>query len=74
MMTINRIRIVLAEQNRTNRWLAEKLGKSEITVSRWVQNKHQPSLDNLLEMAKVLNVSPKDLINDIDYSTNSLKK
>lgn len=74
MMTINRIRIVLAEQNRTNRWLAEKLGKSEITVSRWVQNKHQPSLDNLLEMAKVLNVSPKDLINDIDNSTNSLKK
>lgn len=73
-MTINRIRIVLAEQNRTNRWLAEKLGKSEITVSRWVQNKHQPSLDNLLEMAKVLNVSPKDLINDIDNSTNSLKK
>ena len=71
MMTINRIRIVLAEQNRTNRWLAEKLGKSEITVSRWVQNKHQPSLDNLLEMAKVLNVSPKDLINDIDNSTNS---
>ena len=45
---INRIRIALAEQNRTNRWLAEHIGKSEITVSRWMQNKAQPSLEQLL--------------------------
>lgn len=54
--SINRIRVALAEH----------IGKSEITVSRWVQNKAQPSLEQLLHVAKVLSVSPKDLINDIN--------
>ena len=62
---INRIKIALAERNKTNRWLAEKTGKSDITISRWVQNKTQPSLEQLDEIAKVLEISPKDLINDI---------
>ena len=62
---INRIKIALAEQNKTNRWLAEKTGKSDITISRWVQNKTQPSLEQYLEIAKALEISPKDLINDI---------
>lgn len=61
----NRIKIVLAEKNVTNKWLAETLNKSEITVSRWSQNKSQPSLEQLREIAKVLEVSPKDLINDL---------
>ena len=61
----NRIKIALAEQNKTNRWLAEKTGKSDITISRWVQNKTQPSLEQLVEIAKALEISPKDLINDI---------
>ena len=62
---INRIKIALPEQNKTNRWLAEKTGKSDITISRWVQNKTQPSLEQLVEIAKALEISPKDLINDI---------
>ena len=62
---INRIKIALAERNKTNRWLAEKTGKSDITISRWVQNKTQPSLEQLVEIAKFLEISPKDLINDI---------
>ena len=62
---INRIKIALAEQNKTNRWLAEKTGKSDITISRWVQNKTQPSLEQLVAIAKALEISPKDLINDI---------
>ena len=62
---INRIKIALAEQNKTNRWLAEKTGKSDITISRWVQNKTQPSLEQLVEIAKALEISNKDLINDI---------
>ena len=62
---INRIKVVLAEHNKTNRWLAECIGKSEITISRWVQNKSQPSLEQLMQIAKLLSVSPKDLINDI---------
>ncbi len=66
VQSINRIRIVLAEQNKTNRWLAEQIGKSEITISRWVQNKTQPSLEQLLQIAKILCISPKDLINERD--------
>ena len=62
---INRIKIALAEQNKTNRCLEEKTGKSDITISRWVQNKTQPSLEQLVEIAKALEISPKDLINDI---------
>ena len=67
--SINRIRVVLAEQNKTNRWLAEQMGKSEVTISRWVQNKIQPSLEQLLQVAKLLSISPKDLINDINNSS-----
>lgn len=63
--SINRIRIALAERNKTNRWLAEQMGKSEITISRWVQNKTQPSLEQLLQVAQILSVSPKDLINEV---------
>ena len=62
---INRIKIALAERNKTNRWLAEKTGKSDITISRCVQNKTQPSLEQLVDIAKVLEISPKDLINDL---------
>lgn len=63
---INQIRVVLAEQNKKNRWLAEQIGKSEITINRWVQNKSQPSLEQLLQVAKLLSISPKNLINDIN--------
>ena len=64
--SINRIRDALAERNKTNRWLAEQMGKSEITISRWVQNKTQPSLEQLLQVAQILSVSPKDLINEVE--------
>ena len=63
--SINRIKVALAEQNKTNRWLAEQMGKSEITISRWAQNKSQPSLEQLFQIASLLSVSPKDLINEI---------
>lgn len=63
--SINRIKVALAEQNKTNRWLAEQMGKSEITISRWAQNKSQSSLEQLLQIASLLSVSPKDLINEI---------
>lgn len=60
---INRIKDVLQSQKRTNRWLAEKTGKTEITVSRWVQNLMQPSLEQLTAIADALNVDIKDLLN-----------
>ena len=65
MQLVNRLKIVLAEKNITNKWLAGQLNKSVITISRWSQNKSQPSLEQLREIAKVLNLCPKDLINDL---------
>lgn len=61
---INRLKVVLAEKNRTNRWLAKQLGKSEITVCRWAQNKVQPSLDQLVGISKILDIDVKVLINN----------
>ena len=61
--TLNRIRVVLAEQEKTNRWLAEKLGKTEHTISRWCHNKSQPSVAQLNEIANVLNVDVRTLMN-----------
>lgn len=59
---INRIKVVLVEQNRTGKWLAEQLGKNEATVSRWCSNSSQPSLEMLVKIASILNVNPRELI------------
>ncbi len=60
---INRLKIVLVEQNRTGKWLAEQLGKNEATISRWCSNSAQPSLEMLIRIASILNVDPRKLIN-----------
>lgn len=60
---INRLKIVLAEQNRKGKWLAEQLGKNEATVSRWCSNTAQPSLEMLVKIASILKVDPRSLIN-----------
>lgn len=62
MKEINRLKVVLVEQKRTGKWLAEALGKNEATISRWCTNETQPSLDTLTEIASVLNVDVKDLL------------
>lgn len=59
---LNRLKAALAEQGRTNRWLSEKLGKSENTVSRWCANKVQPSITQLNEIATILDVDVRTLI------------
>ena len=59
---INRLRVVLAEQKRTNKWLAEELGKDPASVSKWCTNASQPSLETLVEIARSLNVDVKDLL------------
>lgn len=58
----NRIRVVLADKQITNRWLAEKMGVTEMTVSRWKTNKIQPSISQFLEIASLLQVDIKDLL------------
>ncbi|AIJ35959.1 helix-turn-helix transcriptional regulator [Porphyromonas gingivalis] len=62
MATINRIKAVLAEKQLTSKWLAEQLGKSENTISKWCSNKVQPSLENLVGIAKILDVDVRELI------------
>ena len=60
----NRIRVILAECCLTNRWLAEQMGVTEITVSRWTTNKVQPSMTQFVIISKLLGVELKDLIED----------
>lgn len=62
MRKINRLKIVLVEQNKTGKWLAETLGKNEATVSRWCTNEAQPSLDTLIKIANALKIDVKDLL------------
>ena len=64
--TINRIKVVLAEKNKTNKWLAEQLGKDQAIVSKWVTNTTQPTLEMLLQIAKVLEVDVRELIRDLE--------
>ena len=59
---MNRIKITLVEKQKTSRWLAEQLGKSENTISRWCSNKSQPSIAQLQEIAKCLDVDVRTLI------------
>ena len=59
---INRLKVVLAEKKRTNKWLAEQLGKDPGTVSKWCTNTMQPNLETLVEIAKVHEVDTKDLL------------
>lgn len=57
------MKVVLAEQQKTNKWLAEKLGKDVTTVSKWCTNKSQPGLETLYEIARCLEIEVKDLLN-----------
>lgn len=59
---LNRIKVILAEKNLQNKWLAEQLGRDQATVSKWVTNSAQPNLDMLIKIAQVLEVDIKDLI------------
>lgn len=59
---LNRIKVVLVERNKTNKWLAEQLGKDPVTVSKWCTNTTQPGLDTLLQISKILDVDIRSLI------------
>ena len=59
---LNRIKVVLVENKRTNKWLAEQLGKDPATISKWCTNSSQPSIDMILRIAELLNVDYTELI------------
>jgi DNA-binding Xre family transcriptional regulator len=56
------LKVVLAEKKRTNKWLAEQLGKDPATVSKWVTNSAQPNLENLMDIARCLEVNVNELL------------
>ena len=64
MKNINRLKVVLVEQRKTGKWLAEQLGKDPSTISKWCSNTTQPPLDMLVNIATLLNVDIKELINE----------
>ena len=59
---INRLKVVLVEEGRTNKWLAEKINKNTATISRWCTNEMQPSLETLVRIAEILDVDVRELI------------
>lgn len=70
---INRLKVVLVEKKRTNKWLAEYLGKDQATVSKWCTNTAQPSLEMLVRIAEALDVEIKDLLRPIKEDSMYIK-
>lgn len=64
MTDINRLKLVLVEKKRTNKWLAEELGVNITTVSKWCTNTSQPDLHTLRKIAELLEINIKDLLVD----------
>lgn len=61
-IVMNRIKVTLVEKQKTNRWMAKQMGKSENTISRWCSNKSQPSIAQLQEIANLLEVDIHSLL------------
>lgn len=70
MKQLNRIKVVLVEQNKTAKWLSEQIGKNTCSVSRWCTNTSQPDLETLFRIAEVLNVDVRELLH-IEKKNNS---
>lgn len=66
MPKINRLKVVLVEKEKSGKWLADQLGKSTCTVSKWCSNTTQPDLQTLDKIAKMLDVNVKELLNDTE--------
>ena len=62
MEDINRIKVVLVEKKKTNKWLAQEMGKDPATVSKWCTNAAQPDLPTMVKIASLLDVDIKDLL------------
>lgn len=62
MVKINRLKVVLVEKDNTGKWLADQLGKSTCTVSKWCSNTTQPDLQTLSKIAQLLNVDTRELL------------
>ena len=63
---LNRIKVVLVDKQKSNKWLAEQVGKDPATISKWVTNTTQPNLETLLLIAKVLDVNVNELVRPLE--------
>ena len=70
---LNRLKVVLVEQNKTGKWLAEQLGMSTCSVSKWCQNTVQPDLQTLDKISRLLDVNIKDLLVDNKKTTMNIE-
>ena len=59
---INRLKVVLAEKKRTNKWLSEQVGKDPATVSKWCTNVSQPPMETFVKIAELLEVDINELV------------
>lgn len=59
---LNRLKVILVEKNKTNKWLAKQLNRNETTISRWCTNEMQPPIEAFYEIAKVLNIDVRELL------------
>lgn len=59
---LNRLKVILAEKNLTNKWLAEQMGRDQATISKWVTNASQPNLEMMIKLSKVLKVDMNELV------------
>lgn len=59
---LNRLKIILAEKEKSNKWLAENLGKDKATISKWFTNTSQPDIETFIKISKLLNVELTDLV------------
>ena len=70
---LNRIKVMLAEKGKTNKWLAEKLGRDQATISKWCTNACQPPLEALIQIAQCLEVDIKELIRVPEHNHHNVK-
>ena len=70
---LNRLKVVMAEKKRTNKWLAAQLGKDQTTVSKWCTNAYQPDLATLMQIAKLLEVELTDLVRFEEFKRNGTR-
>lgn len=75
---LNRLRVVIAEKNLSNKWLSEQLSVGQATISKWVTNSSQPSLEMLIKISKLLKIDINDLVRfdevEIEEKTETTKE
>lgn len=72
MENLNRLKAVLADSGKTNKWLAEQLGRDPVTISKWCTNTTQPDLQTLSRISDLLNVSFRELLVNRNGNTNNV--